>query len=196
MTYCLHTAHAGGQEWRDISNFVEDFSVTTNGLRTPKKALEVAGSALNEVFHYPSPSDVQYKEYERSAENNGLQLRGSQEAELVCVVNPCNPTGDWAKKLYDTRGIKVFVIQSWTKIWACPGLRVGSLLAPHPDEAKRIRKHQVPWSLNTLAIAFLSEVVKDTDYMNETWTVTPQWNDVFRSALQNIRPDWDVNGHR
>ncbi|CBZ55048.1 conserved hypothetical protein [Neospora caninum Liverpool] len=217
-----------------MPNFVEDFSVTTNGLRTPKRALEITASALHEVFHYPScdheptclsvatflhgescsvaertanneeeiarirkrlvlgngaselidlctrlscastwspgPTDVQYKEYERSATNNGLQLQDDKEAELVCVVNPCNPTEDWVKELYKTRGIKVFVIHSWTKIWACP------------------------WSLNTLAIAFLSEVVKDDDYMKETWRVTPQWSDAFRKALQDIRPEWDIKG--
>nr|CEL77365.1 TPA: aminotransferase, class I/II superfamily protein [Toxoplasma gondii VEG] len=146
-----------------MSNFVEDFSVTTNGLRTPKRALEVAAAALR-------PTDVQYKEYERSAANNGLQLQDHKQAELVCAVNPCNPTEDWVNKLYETRGIKVFVIHSWTKIWACP------------------------WSLNTLAIAFLSEVVKDYDYMSETWKLTPRWSDAFRKTLQGIRPEWDIKG--
>jgi len=36
----------GGQEWRYISNFACDFSVTTNGLGTPHKALEEAKRAL------------------------------------------------------------------------------------------------------------------------------------------------------
>lgn len=37
-----------------MTNFVEDFSVTTNCLGTPKKALEAAASALKDVSHYPS----------------------------------------------------------------------------------------------------------------------------------------------
>lgn len=37
----------GGQEHRFIKNFVEDFSVTTNYLGTPKKALEAAREAVN-----------------------------------------------------------------------------------------------------------------------------------------------------
>lgn len=37
----------GGQEHRFIKNFVEDFSVTTNYLGTPKKALEAAKEAVN-----------------------------------------------------------------------------------------------------------------------------------------------------
>lgn len=37
----------GGQEHRFIENFVEDFSVTTNYLGTPKKALEAAKEAVS-----------------------------------------------------------------------------------------------------------------------------------------------------
>ncbi|PHJ22104.1 class i ii superfamily protein [Cystoisospora suis] len=294
----------GGQEWRDMTNFVEDFSVTTNCLGTPEKALEAAASALKDVSHYPScdqepaclslaaflqgdpeilktdtvrlteqvsdirkrlilgngaselidlcirlsdasswspgPTDVQYKEYERSAANYGIKLTGVRDAKLVCMVNPCNPTGDfleleslkkyieecqdsstiivdesmifwigphwrsqsivsqgsWTESLYRLRGIRVFVIHSWTKIWACPGLRVGSILAPTSDAATVLRKHQVPWSLSTPAIAFLTEVVKDQDYMDKTWQVTPQWNEDFRKALQAEKPDWDIKGEK
>lgn len=35
------------QDWRLCTNFIEDFSVTTNGLGTPKKALEAARSAVS-----------------------------------------------------------------------------------------------------------------------------------------------------
>lgn len=37
----------GGQEHRFIQNFVEDFSVTTNYLGTPRKALEAAREAVS-----------------------------------------------------------------------------------------------------------------------------------------------------
>lgn len=37
----------GGQEHRFLDNFVEDFSVTTNYLGTPTKALEAAREAVN-----------------------------------------------------------------------------------------------------------------------------------------------------
>lgn len=37
----------GGQEHRFISNFVEDFSVTTNYLGTPRKALQAAKEAVS-----------------------------------------------------------------------------------------------------------------------------------------------------
>ncbi|CAJ0748697.1 10020_t:CDS:2, partial [Entrophospora sp. SA101] len=32
----------GGQDWKFLDNFVEDFSVTTNALGTPKEALKAS----------------------------------------------------------------------------------------------------------------------------------------------------------
>lgn len=37
----------GGQDWRYLDNFVEDFSVTTNALGTSKDALEAAKEAVS-----------------------------------------------------------------------------------------------------------------------------------------------------
>merc|ERR1719262_1176850 len=43
----------GGQEWSSIPNFSEDFSVTTNYLGPPVKAISACGVAMGEVEHYP-----------------------------------------------------------------------------------------------------------------------------------------------
>lgn len=40
------SGNIGGQEWSEIPNFIEDFSVTTNPLGTPHNALEAAKEAL------------------------------------------------------------------------------------------------------------------------------------------------------
>lgn len=48
----------GGQEHRFINNFVEDFSVTTNYLGTPKKALEAAKEAVSYLLCVCSVSCV------------------------------------------------------------------------------------------------------------------------------------------
>lgn len=37
----------GGQEWKFLSNFVDDFSVTTNVLGTPQAALEAARESVS-----------------------------------------------------------------------------------------------------------------------------------------------------
>jgi hypothetical protein len=43
----------GGQEWKHLKTFHEDFSVTTNGLGTPKQALKAAVEAMQTIHHYP-----------------------------------------------------------------------------------------------------------------------------------------------
>ncbi|RIA99224.1 pyridoxal phosphate-dependent transferase [Glomus cerebriforme] len=264
----------GGQDWQFLDNFVEDFSVTTNALGTPKVALEASKEALYNCHHYPpanqepaksslakfiwsndyslhhdrlllgngaselidlvirsaplgtwkpGPWDVQYKEYQRSAETNGrviLQPQDTTPAKLTCIVNPCNPTGEyknivdlkhwignnvedggfvivdesmqpWLSRdfradslisqnefiysLYESRQVSVYIIHSWTKIWSCTGLRLGSVICPTSAHCDVLKKLQVPWSVNSPALAFLDAVVKDTAYMEQTWALTPKW---------------------
>ncbi|CAN0016454.1 unnamed protein product, partial [Hapterophycus canaliculatus] len=38
----------GGQDWAHLSNFIEDFSVTTNGLGTPEAAVQAAYKAVSD----------------------------------------------------------------------------------------------------------------------------------------------------
>ena len=59
-------------------------------------------------------------------------------------------TGRWTRGDADRGSI---VLGSLTKLFACPGLRVGYLLCPEPDTAARIRARQPRWALNGLAAA-------------------------------------------
>ncbi|CAG8511533.1 382_t:CDS:2 [Paraglomus occultum] len=266
----------GGQDWKFLDNFVEDFSVTTNALGTPQGALIAAREAVDQepaksslakflwpVDHQsqvsrlllgngaselidlvvrsapsgswkPGPWDAQYKEYQRSAEVNNRILLASndkQKANLICIVNPCNPTGDYmplpeiknwiinnterggvvivdesmqpwlssswrddsltsqqkfVSELYENSKISLYVIHSWTKLWSCTGLRLGSVVCPTMAHCNRLKKIQVPWSVNTAALAFLDAAVTDTDYMNKTWELTPIWRKEILSRLTAI----------
>ncbi|KAK9768880.1 hypothetical protein K7432_000111 [Basidiobolus ranarum] len=275
----------GGQDWKFIENFIEDFSVTTNPLGTPKQALQAARDSIDTCHHYPpanqepaktslaefiwpndylenrdrlllgngaselidlvvrsapkgtwkpGPWDVQYKEYERSAVTNGRTILGADEqtpATLSCVVNPCNPTGDYinveamkkwimdnvedngvvvvdesmqpwhsanfredslttqkefVESIYSTRNISVYVIHSWTKLWSCTGLRTGSIVCPTAQHCNALKKIQVPWSVNTMALAFMNAVVKDTEYLEETWKITPVWRKYVIDELTQL----------
>ena len=82
---------------------------------------------------------------------------------------------EWIQTLFQSRRISVFVIHSWTKLWACTGLRLGSLVCPTLEHLNRIKKRQVPWSVNLPALAFLDSVCRDRAYLEETWKVTTQW---------------------
>ncbi|KAJ3189435.1 hypothetical protein HDU85_003065 [Gaertneriomyces sp. JEL0708] len=287
----------GGQEWQFLDNFVEDFSVTTNGLGIPQKALQAARDALDVCHHYPpadqepakshmasflwpedpedvhsrlllgngaselidlvtraapegpwkpGPWNVQYKEYERSAialGRNVLSPENSEPASLTCIVNPNNPTGDymsidelklyiettvadntvvmvdesmqpwhsadfrhdslisqsqWLRELYANRGIAVYLMHSWTKLWSCTGLRLGSVVCPTQEHCVKLKKVQVPWSVNLPALKFLQVVTTEaeSDYLHTTWEVTTSWRKNLVDRLHEIgeRLGWTVHG--
>merc|ERR550514_2566173 len=284
----------GGQEWSSIPNFVEDFSVTTNFLGPPKRALMACGTAIHEIEHYPPAnfepylselaawiqpedpdelrrrlmlgngaselidlvirigahegpfgvkSDAQYKEYERAALADGrkkISSPGSGETfGLLAVINPCNPTGeylpieemkkyiettcqpsttvlvdesmqlwrgpnwrqdslvsqrDWVRRMHEEKDIRVYIMHSWTKIWTCPGIRLGSVIGPMPHHISELKKHQVPWSLNVFALRFLSACIKDAYFMKQTWEACPRLRKRTVDQLADMFPDWQVHG--
>jgi histidinol-phosphate/aromatic aminotransferase/cobyric acid decarboxylase-like protein len=59
-------------------------------------------------------------------------------------------TGTWTSGEADRGSI---VLGSLTKLFACPGLRVGYVLCPDVDTAGRLRARQPQWALNGLAAA-------------------------------------------
>ncbi|XP_053992328.1 histidinol-phosphate aminotransferase-like isoform X3 [Hylaeus volcanicus] len=290
----VHTFH-GGQDWRSLENFVEDYSVTTNAFGTPLSAAKAATDALQTMHHYPArdtepaktqlanflsinensnniqkrlvlgngaselidlcirlapgktwragPCEPQYQEYARSAANykrTKLPFQ-SQSADLLCIVNPSNPTGkyftvndmmhnlenawnvphgstvivdesmqpwigslwreesliskgEWISFMAHEKQIKIFIIHSWTKLWSCTGLRVGSILCPTDHDCLNISRYQVPWSMNSAAIAFLAAVVKDEEYLNKTWKWTSIWRAQLCEGLSRIFPNWTFHG--
>jgi len=283
----------GGQEWNTIPNFLEDFSVTTNFLGPPRKALAACAGALQHIEHYPAanfepahselaawiqphdPADVsarmmlgngaselidlvtrigahpgdftvrseaQYKEYERAALADGRTMvapTSENNFGIMALVNPCNPTGEyftvermkkyiedtcsnnttvlvdesmqlwlgpgwredslvsqreWVRNLFETRDVSVYIIHSWTKIWSCPGLRLGSVVAPTPEHIAALKKHQVPWSLNVFALEFLSSAVKDDEFLQQTWQIVPRLRAQTSEQLVKMFPSWEVHG--
>jgi len=285
------TTPHGGQEWRQCQNFLEDFSVTTNGMGPPASATAAARSAA--IDHYPpanfephvtdlaeflwpgeaakyhaclqlgngaselidlviracvsqgtwrpGPTMVQYEEYKRSAEASGFVRTSADDdsARLMFLVNPTNPTGDymrieelksyikqrcrrgsavlvdesmqpwhgegwrddslvsqgeWRRKMSTEEGVDVFVIHSWTKVWSCTGLRLGSIIAPTPALMTTIKSKQVPWSVNAMALAFISEAVLDKAYLQTMWEVTSSWRAHQVEAIHKLFPNWRCLG--
>lgn len=66
-------------------------------------------------------------------------------------------TGRW------TRGDDSVVVGSLTKLFACPGLRLGYVLAPDERIATAIRSLRPEWSVNGLAAAMLPELLSAAD---------------------------------
>jgi histidinol-phosphate/aromatic aminotransferase/cobyric acid decarboxylase-like protein len=94
--------------------------------------------------------------------------------------NPRNPTGElapaeltaavWDEAFYPlatgrwTRGDDgAVVVGSLTKVFACPGLRLGYVLAPDTPLAHRLRARQPQWAVNGIAAALAPELLERAD---------------------------------
>lgn len=74
----------------------------------------------------------------------------------------------------------IIVVNSWTKIWCCPGLRLGSVACAE-HWYRIMKKNQTPWSCNNMAQAFCAAVASDVEFQQQTWTLLPEWRQ--RQAL-------------
>lgn len=101
---------------------------------------------------------------------------------------------DWhdhsALKLVDDFPDKLIVLFSWTKLWACPGLRIGSVAASK-DWIVKIKSMQAPWSCNSLAQDFLASACADEKYMRRTWSTLPEWKQEQEDRVKKL--GWSVN---
>jgi histidinol-phosphate/aromatic aminotransferase/cobyric acid decarboxylase-like protein len=97
------------------------------------------------------------------------------DAELVVVGNPNNPTGGIDPPLRAPGLVVVdgsfadfvpfepdgdVVLRSLTKLWSLAGIRAGYLLGP-PELVERLEGHRQPWSVNSLACAALEVCAAD-----------------------------------
>jgi adenosylcobyric acid synthase len=124
----------------------------------------------------------------------GARLKGD---ELVLIGQPNNPTGNifnpeefrqFAGKHSSTLFVvdeafadfvedyasltqrvpdNVIVLCSLTKFYAIPGLRLGCAVS-RPENINQIRKHILPWSVNTLAQAVGREIINDAEYTTQS----------------------------
>jgi len=113
--------------------------------------------------------------------------------------NPHNPTGRlappgveadvWDEAFYPlatghwTRGDQAIVVGSLTKLLACPGLRLGYVLAPETgaDLIDRLAVRQPRWSVNGLATAALPDLLSTADLVGWAAAVAD-----LRGSLVNL----------
>jgi histidinol-phosphate/aromatic aminotransferase/cobyric acid decarboxylase-like protein len=82
--------------------------------------------------------------------------------------------GTWTRGDADRGAV---VVGSLTKVWACPGLRLGYVLAPDDRFAETIRVRQPVWAVNALAVAVVPELLDATRL------------DEWRTRLATLRAD-------
>ncbi len=116
--------------------------------------------------------------------------------------NPSNPSGNlagpndtaavWDEAFYPlatgkwTRGDdQTWRIGSLTKLWNCPGIRLGYIIAPTVEAARRVRVHQPEWAVNGIALAMIPELLALTDL--DGWCVRiDRLRAEFSVSLQNL----------
>jgi histidinol-phosphate/aromatic aminotransferase/cobyric acid decarboxylase-like protein len=89
---------------------------------------------------------------------SGLLARPDQRAAVWDEAFYPLATGSWTRGDPDT-----LVVGSLTKLLACPGLRLGYVLAPSAAELAPIAARQPGWSVNGLAAAALPELLDAVD---------------------------------
>jgi histidinol-phosphate/aromatic aminotransferase/cobyric acid decarboxylase-like protein len=93
-------------------------------------------------------------------------------------------TGRWTSGRADGGAI---VLGSLTKLFACPGLRLGFVLAPDIEFAERVRARQPRWSVNAVALAAVPDFLAAADL--------PGWQREvarLRDALVAVLADHDL----
>jgi histidinol-phosphate/aromatic aminotransferase/cobyric acid decarboxylase-like protein len=130
-------------------------------------------SLVSRLFVRANILDIDFSLYERHFIRDPLAKK--------IRSNPHNPTGYLHKKneevyIWDeafypmtglgfSRGISEnsIVIGSFTKLWACPGLRMGYVILPEEDIAKKLLNLRPLWSLGSLACYVIPRMLERTD---------------------------------
>lgn len=90
-----------------------------------------------------------------------------------------------ALNLIDKYPTKVVVLASWTKLWSCPGLRLGTIAAS-PEWTTTLKKMQTPWSCNSAAQAFAVAAAGDSEYLRRSWETLPGWKRQTEERLRAL----------
>ncbi len=130
----------------------------------------------------------------RSEPEFGLHPRGPSGP--IWRSNPHNPSGKLAKRdeeadvwdeafypmatgQWSTHSTGV-VVGSLTKVFACPGLRLGYLIA---DDVDRFARHQPAWSVGSLALAVLPEMLAQADLTGWSEAIAAARNDLAEALV-------------
>lgn len=97
-----------------------------------------------------------------------------------------------ALALIEKYGERVIVINSWTKLWSCPGIRIGTVAACD-RWIETMKKKQTPWSCNSMAQAFAVAAVEDKAYLEDTWKCLREWRVKTEQRIKDVGLSIDKN---
>jgi threonine-phosphate decarboxylase len=139
------------------------------------------------------------------------------KTDLLFLCNPNNPTGNLVLKNQEIKTLpgrllvideafmdflpdeerhtlirraqkdkKIIVIRTFTKFYALPGLRIGYLVA-HKETVQRLKRHQVPWSVNSLAQLAGEYLLDDREYHRLTLQLIDNERFYLFNKISNIK---------
>ena len=106
-------------------------------------------------------------------------------------------TGTWTRN-----DATAWRLGSLTKLWNCPGLRLGYLIAPDAGAARRVRHRQPQWAVNGLALAVVPELLRRTDltsWHTEIARLRKDFTGVLSDLGYSVQPttaNWVLVEHR
>lgn len=124
------------------------------------------------VVRRATVTEPEFSLYRRHLESaqEGARWRSNPHNPSGRLAGPGERAGVWDEAFYPlatgawTRGdADAYVVGSLTKLLACPGLRVGYVVAPDPDAARAVAARRPAWSVNGLAAAALPELLDAAD---------------------------------
>lgn len=113
-----------------------------------------------------------YRRYLTDLDPTGPRIRSNPNNPTGALAGPSEAAAVWDEAFWPlsmgtwTRGDAergALVVGSLTKLLACPGLRVGYILAPRAELARRIEARLPQWSVNSLACEALPDMLDGVD---------------------------------
>jgi histidinol-phosphate/aromatic aminotransferase/cobyric acid decarboxylase-like protein len=127
-------------------------------------------AAHDRVGHVVDPEFSLYTRHLERTDPSAPRWRSNPSNPLGVLAAADDRAGVWDEAFYPlatgqwTRGDDAgWRLGSLTKLWNCPGLRLGYVIAPHPTAAQAIRDRQPAWAVNGLALAVLPRLLDRTD---------------------------------
>ena len=112
--------------------------------------------------------------------------RGVREQAIVVVdeafVDFC-PSLSVLDRL--TRHSNLYILRSFTKFYAIPGLRAGYLAGPERGVSHLARARE-PWTLSVPALAAAHACLRADEYRRQTLELIPCWREVLRAGLEGL----------
>lgn len=111
-----------------------------------------------------------YQRHLPSLDRAGLRWRSNPSNPLGRLAASTERSDVWDEAFYPlatgrwTRGDEgPWRLGSLTKLWSCPGLRLGYAIAPDVPAADLLRARQPRWAVNALALAAVADLLVTTD---------------------------------